>query len=511
MTKRSVSLAIVLSMALTLISGIVPMMASAQDAEPVKLVYYFKPVSDGNEQSTEAGLKAVHDRILADTGVDLQVIMGSKNDDDHTTKLNLLLSSGEQVDIFLDPWQPLYLKGFVADLTDYIEADPKAQEALARFRPETLKSVMPEEGKIVAFPWDDAGSTFPVWLRKDLLDKCGLEVPTTIDELEAVLRAFKEQDPVGDGKTMGMVTSIRGIGHAFVGAFTEHGMGRFEDAADGRIKPYFMDPGYKDFIDRMAGWYKDGLIAPETFSYIRADVVNFINQGQVASFADWYSMVTLSDYTFKANFPDGEYVFLDGLTGPKGYAESIWPQIKPSVGERSGDGLMVNANCKDIAAALRVISWGYLNSPYNFITAFQGIQDVNWEWVDEETATYQLIDNPEQQYLGEYNMFMCLVNELAVQSMDPTRLYHNEWLREGWYRYDHVKWPVEMYFVYNDQMLKDEVPNYQDIMLYVQEQMVSFITGARPLDQWDSYMNDLQGMGVEQMIDAYTKQFKGGV
>ena len=44
-----------------------------------------------------------------------------------------------------------------------------------------------------------------IW-RKDWLDNLGLEVPTTLEEFEAVLTAFVEQDPDGDGKadTSGM-------------------------------------------------------------------------------------------------------------------------------------------------------------------------------------------------------------------------------------------------------------------------------------------------------------------
>lgn len=37
-------------------------------------------------------------------------------------------------------------------------------------------------------------------INKTWLDKLGLEVPTTLDELEEVLKAFKEQDPNGNGK-----------------------------------------------------------------------------------------------------------------------------------------------------------------------------------------------------------------------------------------------------------------------------------------------------------------------
>ena len=37
-------------------------------------------------------------------------------------------------------------------------------------------------------------------IRKDWLDKLGLEVPTTPEELLAVAKAFTEQDPDGNGK-----------------------------------------------------------------------------------------------------------------------------------------------------------------------------------------------------------------------------------------------------------------------------------------------------------------------
>ena len=39
-----------------------------------------------------------------------------------------------------------------------------------------------------------------LWIRQDWLDNLKLEVPTTIDELEEVMRAFTEDDPDGNGQ-----------------------------------------------------------------------------------------------------------------------------------------------------------------------------------------------------------------------------------------------------------------------------------------------------------------------
>ncbi len=39
-----------------------------------------------------------------------------------------------------------------------------------------------------------------MWVYKPWLDKLGLKVPETTDEFEAMLKAFKEKDPNGNGK-----------------------------------------------------------------------------------------------------------------------------------------------------------------------------------------------------------------------------------------------------------------------------------------------------------------------
>lgn len=39
-----------------------------------------------------------------------------------------------------------------------------------------------------------------MWIYKPWLDKLGLDVPTTTDELYTVLKAFKDKDPNGNGK-----------------------------------------------------------------------------------------------------------------------------------------------------------------------------------------------------------------------------------------------------------------------------------------------------------------------
>ena len=64
------------------------------------------------------------------------------------------------------------------------------------------------DGKIMAIPKTQLsdGQDF-LWVRKDWLDKLGMDEPSTIEDLEELMRAFIEQDPDGNGQanTIGMV------------------------------------------------------------------------------------------------------------------------------------------------------------------------------------------------------------------------------------------------------------------------------------------------------------------
>ena len=109
-----------------------------------------------------------------------------------------------------------------------------------------------------------------IW-RKDWLDNLGLEVPTTLEEFEAVLTAFVEQDPDGDGKadTAGMAE------RTFNAIFGAYGLRCVTGAAPGfKVEemqlgedgvPFFpyIRPEAKEVLALLHDWYERGLIDKE--------------------------------------------------------------------------------------------------------------------------------------------------------------------------------------------------------------------------------------------------------
>lgn len=134
---------------------------------------------------------------------------------DYTNKLNLKLTSGDIPDMFVSSGvdSNKYIQdGAVADLTKYVtpETMPNyfkywvTQDELKRFQVENVFKRAP-------IPW--AKTQYQsYYIRKDWLDKLGLKMPETYDEMLEVMRAFTTKDPDGNGKndTYGFTTAGNG-------------------------------------------------------------------------------------------------------------------------------------------------------------------------------------------------------------------------------------------------------------------------------------------------------------
>lgn len=91
----------------------------------------------------------------------------------------------------------------IADLTEVYEqyASPEIKTIIENTNGAALEAVT-FDGKIMALPGVQANADgiHLLWIRQDWLDKLNLEPPTTMAELEAVARAFVEDDPDSNGQ-----------------------------------------------------------------------------------------------------------------------------------------------------------------------------------------------------------------------------------------------------------------------------------------------------------------------
>lgn len=124
--------------------------------------------------------------------------------DDDSQKDALAVVSGEMPDVMYvnqsvfdmlieaDMLQPI-TKAFAENANQYLrEACESYPEAYAAA---TVK------GELMAIPCATVKKQHQVvWVRQDWLDKLGLELPTTLDDIVNIAKAFIEQDPDGNGE-----------------------------------------------------------------------------------------------------------------------------------------------------------------------------------------------------------------------------------------------------------------------------------------------------------------------
>lgn len=126
----------------------------------------------------------------------------------YTQKVNLAIASGEIPDYMTNltftQYRMIVKSGLAMDIAqvwnDY--ASPKTKEVYASNK-ELFDSLVVKDGKMYAIPASNPLPDFlsVMWIRADWLEKLGLKAPTTLVELEAVAKAFVEQDPDGNDKT----------------------------------------------------------------------------------------------------------------------------------------------------------------------------------------------------------------------------------------------------------------------------------------------------------------------
>lgn len=198
----------------------------------------------------------------------------AKGDEEYNTKVNMMLASGDLPDFFLvnsiqlkqlvdaDMVEDLtsYYEQYAADLTKSITAESgSAPFAAAMF-----------DGKLYGIPkiYPSYDRAKFLYVRQDWLDKLGLEVPTTMDELIDVAIAFSTQDPDGNGidDTYGFALTKNLIdgGHEIKGF--SYGYGATPDQwieKDGQLVYGGIQPEMKEALAGLQRLYTSGAIDPE--------------------------------------------------------------------------------------------------------------------------------------------------------------------------------------------------------------------------------------------------------
>ncbi|MFK7697570.1 extracellular solute-binding protein [Paenibacillus sp. HJGM_3] len=301
-------------------------------------------------------------------------------------KLNVWMASGEAPDVIItysiDTIFKFAEQGGLWELDSYLAKYPD----LIKNNKKALDQAGMYKGKRYAIPAIRANTYAGAHMkiRKDWVDKLGMKLPTTTEELYQVLKAFKEKDPGGVGKDKVVPFAMPAINQGAKGFFfgpmfgfgvNNDGPGNQFYAPNGNYKDGVFTSGIatpegKNFLGWMNKLYKEGLISKEFVTDINSQqYIQQINSG-VAGFTDSNTSAVQLNIDTRKSVPTAEWVTLDPLKRPDG------TQRQPIAADY-GMFIAVPKSSKNPEAVVKYLDW--MVKPKNLATVQSGIEGVHWK------------------------------------------------------------------------------------------------------------------------------------
>ncbi len=475
--------------------------------------------------------------LMEDTGINIEWNTVS---DSLSEQVNIQIAGGDLPDAYMGVGFSNYElsnygdDGTFIDLTPYITEDvmPNLTKILAE-HPEIKAAITMDGGAIYGLPSGEqmgtAGigkeedySIFTVpqfsMINKKWLDELNMEVPTTLDELHEVLKAFKDNDMAAKvygaepGSTIPMSTGFdewcwgQNIFYAGFG-FTNWINDVCNDltlGSDGKVNFVCDDDNYREALTYFSDWYNEGLMDAEMFSQDTTQLMAKCQQGYVGVSTWWYIEELMGDYS-------EDYVFLPVLDGPDG-TNNVTVRTGGAIG--SGN-LSITSACKSPTNLLK-----FFDKWYDGETVMQlqyGPIDVYFTGKDDKGVWNSITDDESQEKYGKSAGELKGYYEVAGPKLILSHYYSDTFNMEDraierltdLYDYwmpqvkDTSVYPIDCVFT-NDEL--ETIDMYKtDFENTVAEQEGLWIKEGGPTDEeWEAYKEKLTNTcGMEELLKVY--------
>ena len=269
--------------------------------KPDKLVWW---VHDGMHQ--EDGSEQWIADFDAKTGIDLELDFIDNNE--YTKKLELAYASDTVPDTFDLNGETLgnyAAQGAIADLTDLVH-----ESGLYDKVDKNLWDALTVNGKIYGVP-RETPSAIVTYVRKDWLDRLGMDVPTTYDEFIEMLTRFKNEIPECTAPyTAPGLKSTQALPEFYQGATADY------VKVDGKWVDGMAQDNMLTALQNLQDAYTAGLIDQEAITNTTSSCRDEWYAGTVGCFPYWGGLwgETLT-VRLKQNVPDAEVIALPPIEG----------------------------------------------------------------------------------------------------------------------------------------------------------------------------------------------------
>lgn len=458
-------------------------------------------------------------------------------------KINLMLASGEELpDVF---WNfgdgrststvVTYLDQDVFTPTeDLIKAFCPSLVKIFNDTPKYLQEATAPNGHMYGFPYIEEMyglvlTPGPFLINKVWLDKVGLDVPTTVDEFTAALKAFRDAgDLNGNGiadevpfattfdtnDTFGSYNAFYRFTGAFGQADSYSEGNKYADhlrLIDDKVTYTALDPAFGKTAEYFHMLYKEGLLNKDAFdsstgaNYRSRDLVQDV--ALIGAFGVWTDMeITNNDVRH-------EYVPLPKLKGEAGTTGVVLNYSEMQ--DACDTAITVDCEFPEIVAAF--VEY-LVADPALSIQSNWGAVGYNYYLADDGVLRFNLDERGDIIPVAPYRNFgemrtntttargsMVVLNEYYDTVAEYT--YDAKTLLEG-QRVNGKEEDLALYTPVPKIMLATEEQNnlsriYDPLADTVDRYVVQWVREGNMAETWDRYLSEMQAAGVEQLVAIY--------
>lgn len=448
-------------------------------------------------------------RLEEQTNIHLEweIIKGA----DWDTKLNLMFASGDYPDIILAPQLTMDDEEYGVTQGILIPVDELTQKYMpnytARIEAESsdpTASLVASDGHKYAvgnLVGQNINTNQHFFINTEWLNALGLETPTNVDELTDVLRAFKTQDPNGNGEAdeipleMGLDTGFNGIRYMLplFGIPADPDKWIYIDN-DKKVQFTATQDGFRECMEWLHECYEEELLDAEVISQDFNTIETKLKAGNVGFFTAW--RLTAMGY-------DEGVMKSCELYMPDSSAQ-LYRYLELAKG-----GAFLTCTNEHVAESLRLLDT--MLDTETMFSLYYGEQNstdgTGWEYEEDGKINSLADGTAEIKNFPDCNtLFFAPGNYISeVFKMSPQRVEKTEYCQ----KYDEAgiiqKYSndyLDMAPLTSEQIQSSSLKE-TDIDNAVIENVATFITTGVTDDSWNQYVKLFDDMKIDEYITMY--------
>jgi putative aldouronate transport system substrate-binding protein len=451
----------------------------------------------------------------------------------YDTKLNMAIASKTLPDVFkvnYIQFRQLMQAGLLLDLTDsYNKHTSQRIRDYEKTDPDTIK-LSTVDGKIYGIPayyYGIIDSPRHLWIRKDWYEAANKPSLKTVADFENLAKKFMKDHGgygLGISNNLDELYMTGPMFKAYLGT-PSNGSYYWHKDSTGRIKAGITHPEMKTALETWARWYKEGIINPDfantDTNKMNEDIVN--GKTGMQPYYQWQGWLNGPNLVAAQGSNDAYMI-------PFSFPTVDGSQVLGQVGFPNGQVIVINKDCKNPAAAMKLLSYtDYVMFDPNTVLTDEQFHGFTGGQREHTPGAFNIIDPLADMIQYEHV-------SAALKTGDTSKLFtagmkkkYNDsinWIKkqdssglgaflqqgfDGCSYYNSKKLIDAGHIVKTDMwgpppVEFDNTVNTMDIAL---QGFTKIIMGKEPISYYDKVIADWYANGGQIMEDAVNKQYGG--